>query len=88
MDEVRFTGGEPLLRKGLERILGATTALRTASGAVPQTAVTTNGLGLARRAAGLAASGLHRVNVSLDSLDRARFARITHRDRWTTSSPA
>jgi cyclic pyranopterin phosphate synthase len=81
VEEVRFTGGEPLLRKGLERILGATTALRTASGAAPQTAVTTNGLGLAGRAAGLAASGLHRVNVSLDSLDRARFARITHRDR-------
>jgi cyclic pyranopterin phosphate synthase len=81
VEEVRFTGGEPLLRKGLERILGATTALRTASGATPQTAVTTNGLGLAGRAAGLAASGLRRVNVSLDSLDRARFAWITHRDR-------
>lgn len=81
IDEVRFTGGEPLLRRGLERILTATTALRTASGGLPQTAVTTNGLGLTRRAAGLAASGLRRVNVSLDSLDRARFARITHRDR-------
>jgi cyclic pyranopterin phosphate synthase len=81
VDEVRFTGGEPLLRRGLERILAATTALRTASGSVPQTAATTNGLGLARRAQRLAASGLHRVNVSLDSLNRARFARITHRDR-------
>lgn len=81
VDQVRFTGGEPLLRRGLERVLAATSALRTPSGAVPQTAVTTNGLGLARRAQQLAASGLHRVNVSLDSLDRARFARITHRDR-------
>ncbi|MFZ0158576.1 MAG: GTP 3',8-cyclase MoaA [Kineosporiaceae bacterium] len=81
VDEVRFTGGEPLLRKGLEDILGATTALRTASGAVPQTALTTNGLGLDRRAPGLVAAGLHRINVSLDTLDRARFARITHRDR-------
>jgi cyclic pyranopterin phosphate synthase len=81
VDEVRFTGGEPLLRKGLERIVAATTALRIASGGVPQTAVTTNGLGLARRAAGLAAAGLYRINVSLDSLDRARFTRITHRDR-------
>jgi cyclic pyranopterin phosphate synthase len=81
VEEVRFTGGEPLLRKGLERIVGATTALRTHAGAVPQTALTTNGLGLDRRAAGLARAGLHRINVSLDSLDRARFARITKRDR-------
>jgi len=82
VEEVRFTGGEPLLRRGLEGILAATTALRTASGRVPETALTTNGLGLERRAAGLKAAGLHRINVSLDSLDRARFARITHRDRW------
>lgn len=81
VEEVRFTGGEPLLRKGLERIVEATTALRTRTGQVPQTALTTNGLGLERRAAKLAAAGLHRVNVSLDTLDRARFARITHRDR-------
>ena len=81
IEEVRFTGGEPLLRKSLEQILAATTALRTRRGEVPTTALTTNGLGLARRAAGLVAAGLHRINVSLDSLDRERFARITHRDR-------
>jgi cyclic pyranopterin phosphate synthase len=81
VQEVRFTGGEPLLRKGLERILAATTSLRTGAGAVPETALTTNGLGLDRRAASLKAAGLHRINVSMDSLDRARFARITHRDR-------
>jgi GTP 3',8-cyclase len=81
VEEVRFTGGEPLLRKGLERIVAATTALRTHTGGIPQTALTTNGLGLERRAAKLAAAGLHRINVSLDTLDRARFARITHRDR-------
>jgi len=79
--EVRFTGGEPLLRKGLERIVEQTTALRTADGVPPQTALTTNALGLARRAAALAAAGLARVNVSLDTIDRERFARITHRDR-------
>lgn len=82
VEEVRFTGGEPLLRRGLERIVAATTALRTATGRVPDTALTTNGLGLDRRAAGLKAAGLRRINISLDSLDRARFARITHRDRW------
>ncbi|MDQ1288512.1 MAG: 3,8-cyclase [Actinomycetota bacterium] len=82
IEEVRFTGGEPLLRRGLERIVAATTALRTASGRAPDLSLTTNALGLDRRAAGLAAAGLRRINVSLDSLDRARFARITLRDRW------
>src|ERR671939_1545252 len=77
----RVALGMPLLRRGLEDVLAATTALRTASGAAPHTALTTNALGLARRARRLAAAGLRRVNVSIDSLDRARFARITHRDR-------
>jgi cyclic pyranopterin phosphate synthase len=79
--DVRFTGGEPLLRRGLERILTATTALRRADGSAPVTALTTNGLGLARRAGALRAAGLGRVNVSLDTLDPDRFARITRRDR-------
>lgn len=79
--EVRFTGGEPLLRRGLEQIVAATTALRTLDGAAPETSITTNALGLERRAAKLAAAGLGRVNVSLDSLDRDRYATITRRDR-------
>jgi len=79
--EVRFTGGEPLLRRGLEGIIGATTALRTPDGVRVRTALTTNALGLDKRAASLAAAGLDRVNVSLDSLDPERFARIARRDR-------
>jgi len=79
--EVRFTGGEPLLRKGLDRIVAATSSLRLADGGRPETSLTTNGLGLRRRAAGLAAAGLARVNVSLDTLDRARYATLTRRDR-------
>ncbi|MGV8965859.1 MAG: GTP 3',8-cyclase MoaA [Cellulomonas sp.] len=79
--EVRFTGGEPLLRKGLERIVAATSALRLADGGRPETSLTTNGLGLRRRAVGLAEAGLTRVNVSLDTLDRARYATLTRRDR-------
>lgn len=79
--EVRFTGGEPLLRRGLEQIVAATCALRTAEGRAPETSLTTNAVGLARRAQRLAAAGLGRVNVSLDTLDPAVFARITHRDR-------
>jgi cyclic pyranopterin phosphate synthase len=81
VEEVRFTGGEPLLRKGLEDLVGATHALRTRSGAAPQTSLTTNAVGLARRAGRLAAAGLDRVNVSLDTLDPQRFADLTHRDR-------
>ncbi|WP_211298743.1 GTP 3',8-cyclase MoaA [Kineococcus rhizosphaerae] len=79
--EVRFTGGEPLLRKGLEDIVAATSQLRTAAGETVRTSVTTNGIGLARRAAKLAAAGLTRVNVSLDTLHPDRFAQITRRDR-------
>jgi len=79
--QVRLTGGEPLLRRGLLRILAATSALRTASGDRPQTTITTNGVGLASCAADLKSAGLDRVNISLDTLDRSRFARITGRDR-------
>lgn len=74
---IRFTGGEPLLYRGLEDVVAAVAALRPR----PETALTTNGVGLARRAQALADSGLDRVNVSLDSLDAARFAAITRRDR-------
>jgi GTP 3',8-cyclase len=81
VDEVRFTGGEPLLRKGLEKIIEATASLRTPAGAVVETSLTTNGLGLERRARGLAQAGLQRVNVSLDTLRPHVFETITHRDR-------
>ncbi len=74
---VRFTGGEPLLVRHLEQVIAATAALRPR----PQIAVTTNGLTLARRAAALAGAGLDRVNISLDSVDRARFAALARRDR-------
>lgn len=79
--EVRFTGGEPLLRRGLESIVAATHELRTPAGARVPTSLTTNGLGLDRRARALAAAGLTRVNVSVDSLDPARYAQLTRRDR-------
>jgi len=78
---VRFTGGEPLLRAGLERIVADVAATRCPDGAAPLVALTTNGIGLAHRAEDLAAAGLGRVNVSLDTLDRERFAAMSHRDR-------
>jgi len=75
--EVRFTGGEPLLRPGLRAIVAATAALAPR----PATSLTTNGIGLDRLAGPLVAAGLDRVNVSLDTLSPERFARLTHRDR-------
>ncbi len=75
--EVRLTGGEPLLRPGLPVIIAALAALRPR----PSISLTTNGIGLDRLAAPLAAAGLDRVNVSLDTLDADRFRRITRRDR-------
>jgi GTP 3',8-cyclase len=62
--EVRFTGGEPLLRRGLSRIVAQTAELRPR----PEISLTTNGIGLQRTAAALRAAGLDRVNVSLDTL--------------------
>ncbi|MEV1203449.1 GTP 3',8-cyclase MoaA [Microbispora rosea] len=75
--EVRFTGGEPLLRRELPEIVAATAALRPR----PQVSLTTNGIGLTRLAEPLARAGLDRVNVSLDTLDRDVFVRLAHRDR-------
>jgi GTP 3',8-cyclase len=75
--EVRFTGGEPLLRRGLVDIV------RRVHESAPDVrlSVTTNGVGLARLAGPLRAAGLSRVNVSLDTLDPERFRRLTMRDR-------
>jgi cyclic pyranopterin phosphate synthase len=77
VEEVRFTGGEPLLRPGLADILAATTALEPR----PNTSLTTNGIRLDRLAIPLVAAGLDRVNVSVDTLDPERFAQLTRRDR-------
>lgn len=74
---VRFTGGEPLVTRHLEDVVAAAADLRPR----PEIMLTTNGIGLTRRAAGLKQAGLDRINVSLDSVDAAHFARITRRDR-------
>jgi cyclic pyranopterin phosphate synthase len=77
VNEVRFTGGEPLLRKGLVDIVRRVSQLVPR----PSTSLTTNGIGLARVAGALKAAGLDRVNVSLDTVDPVLFAKITRRDR-------
>ena len=74
---VRLTGGEPLLRKNLEALVAGIAALRPR----PSIAMTTNGIGLATRAAGLAAAGLDRINISVDTLDPDTFATLTRRRR-------
>jgi len=75
--EVRFTGGEPLIRRGLVDIVRRTRALDDDL----ELSVTTNGLGLERMAGALVGAGLDRVNLSLDTLDPTRFRTITRRDR-------
>lgn len=77
VEEIRFTGGEPLVRRGLVDIVAAAAALEPR----PQLSVTTNGLGLARIAGALADAGLDRVNVSLDTVRAETFAALTLRDR-------
>ena len=76
--EVRFTGGEPLLRRGLADIVRRTAALSPR----PETSITTNGLGLTHTAKALAEAGLDRVNVSLDTVRSEDFLTITRRDRF------
>ena len=73
-DAFRLTGGEPLLRPRLTELVAAMAPLGV------DIALTTNGVGLARHAAGLAEAGLSRVNISCDSLRAERFAEMTRRD--------
>jgi cyclic pyranopterin phosphate synthase len=75
--EVRFTGGEPLLRPGLAAIVRECAALEPR----PRLSLTTNGIGLERTAGALREAGLDRVNVSLDTLRPATFATLTRRRR-------
>ncbi len=75
--DVRFTGGEPLMRSDLAEIIELSSAV--AGGA--SISMTTNGIGLDHRIHELVAAGLTRINISLDTVDRDHFARLTRRDR-------
>jgi GTP 3',8-cyclase len=75
VDKVRLTGGEPLLRRDLPALI----APLAAKPGLRDLAITTNGVLLAEHAASLKAAGLHRVTVSLDTLDPARFVALTRR---------
>ncbi|MFC6233617.1 GTP 3',8-cyclase MoaA, partial [Leucobacter soli] len=74
--KLRLTGGEPLLRRGIEELVAALAGLRTPSGDPLDLALTTNGAALPVKAEALAAAGLGRVTVSLDSLREDRFQAI------------
>ena len=74
--KIRLTGGEPLVRSDLIPLVERLSR-HLQSGALDELTLTTNGLLLADKAAALAANGIRRINVSLDSLDPAEFARIT-----------
>jgi cyclic pyranopterin phosphate synthase len=78
VEKLRITGGEPLVRKGIMTFFRAMSR-HLASGALKELTLTTNGSQLGRFAGELADCGVRRVNVSLDTLDTAKFARIT---RW------
>jgi cyclic pyranopterin phosphate synthase len=75
---LRLTGGEPLVRRGIMELVQSL-ARHLRSGALDELTLTTNGSQLARHADGLAAAGVRRVNVSLDTLEPEKFAHIT---RW------
>ncbi|WP_232718002.1 GTP 3',8-cyclase MoaA [Gordonia metallireducens] len=77
VQEVRFTGGEPLMRRDLEDIIRGCVHVAPH---VPL-AITSNAVGLEHRAQGLALAGLTRINISLDTVDRDHFAALTRRDR-------
>ena len=78
IEQVRLTGGEPLLRRSLVDVVAGIAALQPR----PRIAMTTNGVGLERTAAALAEAGLDRVNVSLDTVDPEHFRSLTRRDRF------
>ncbi|RVT50401.1 GTP 3',8-cyclase MoaA [Rubrivivax albus] len=80
VQKLRLTGGEPLLRKGLETLIGMLAELRTPDGAPLDITLTTNGSLLARKAQALKDAGLQRVTVSLDALDDAIFRQMNDVD--------
>jgi cyclic pyranopterin phosphate synthase len=80
VEKIRLTGGEPLLRKDIERLIEMLAPLRTATGKPLDLTLTTNGSILARKARALAAAGLKRVTVSLDGLDDTVFRRMNDVD--------
>ena len=77
IDEIRLTGGEPLLRPDIVEIVARINGIKNP----PKLSMTTNGLALAKLAQPLVDAGLERINISLDTLSKERFKQLTFRDR-------
>jgi cyclic pyranopterin phosphate synthase len=80
VEKIRLTGGEPLLRKNIEKLIEQLSVLRTPEGRALDLTLTTNGALLAKKAQSLKDAGLQRVTVSLDALDDATFKRMNDVD--------
>jgi GTP 3',8-cyclase len=76
VEEIRLTGGEPILRHGLERLISQLAKLK----GLQDLCLTTNASLLSEKALALAQAGLKRINVSLDTIDPKKFQRMTKRD--------
>ena len=80
--DIRFTGGEPLMRADLAEIIRRSAAVAgLPGGGTASISMTTNAIGLDHRIHELVEAGLTRINISLDTVDRDHFARLTRRDR-------
>ena len=79
VEKLRITGGEPLVRKNVMTLFQSLGQARAPGGGLRELTLTTNGTQLARHAESLAASGVRRLNISLDSLDPERFHQLTRR---------
>ncbi len=80
VEKIRLTGGEPLLRKDLHKLIAMLARVKTLDGSELDIALTTNGSVLARKAQQLADAGLKRITVSLDALDDSIFRRMNDVD--------
>ncbi|CAG9163771.1 GTP 3',8-cyclase MoaA [Cupriavidus pampae] len=80
VEKIRLTGGEPLLRKNIERLVEMLARIETVSGKPLDLTLTTNASLLARKARALRDAGLTRVSVSLDAIDDATFRRMNDVD--------
>lgn len=80
VQKIRLTGGEPLLRRGVEHLIEALARLHTREGNPVEIALTTNGLLLAKKAQSLKDAGLTRITVSLDGLTQQTFRRMSDSD--------
>jgi cyclic pyranopterin phosphate synthase len=80
VEKIRLTGGEPLLRKDLHKLIAMLSPMKTRGGNELDIALTTNGSVLARKAQQLVDAGLKRITVSLDGLDDATFRRMNDVD--------